>query len=69
MPEIGLLVGWRPWGHKTGHRSGRSTWLRQSADDRDAYAALKIELQGQGWETMNHHADAKTTFIGDDGPG
>jgi GrpB-like predicted nucleotidyltransferase (UPF0157 family) len=38
-------------------------WLRESAEDRDAYAALKIELQGRGWETMNHYADAKTALI------
>ena len=35
-------------------------WLRESADDREAYAALKTGLQKQGWETMNHYADAKT---------
>jgi GrpB-like predicted nucleotidyltransferase (UPF0157 family) len=38
-------------------------WLRQSADDRDAYAALKTDLQREGWETMNHYADAKTALI------
>jgi GrpB-like predicted nucleotidyltransferase (UPF0157 family) len=38
-------------------------WLRESADDRDAYAALKTELQREGWETMNHYADAKTALI------
>lgn len=38
-------------------------WLRVSAEDRDAYAALKIELQTQDWETMNHYADAKTALI------
>jgi GrpB-like predicted nucleotidyltransferase (UPF0157 family) len=38
-------------------------WLRQSADDRAAYAALKMELQTQDWETMNHYADAKTVLI------
>jgi GrpB-like predicted nucleotidyltransferase (UPF0157 family) len=38
-------------------------WLRRSADDRDAYAALKTELQREGWETMNHYADAKTVLI------
>ena len=38
-------------------------WLRESAEDRDAYAALKTELQKQGWETMNHYADAKTALI------
>jgi GrpB-like predicted nucleotidyltransferase (UPF0157 family) len=38
-------------------------WLRESADDRDAYAALKKELRGEGWETMNHYADAKTALI------
>jgi GrpB-like predicted nucleotidyltransferase (UPF0157 family) len=40
-------------------------WLRESAEDREAYAALKVELQGQGWETMNHYADAKTALISD----
>ena len=38
-------------------------WLRESADDREAYAALKTGLQKQGWETMNHYADAKTDLI------
>ena len=34
-----------------------------SAGDRDAYAALKLELQTQDWETMNHYADAKGALI------
>ena len=38
-------------------------WLRESADDREAYAALKTGLQKHGWETMNHYADAKTDLI------
>jgi GrpB-like predicted nucleotidyltransferase (UPF0157 family) len=38
-------------------------WLRQSAGDREAYAALKTELQKHRWETMNHYAEAKTTLI------
>jgi GrpB-like predicted nucleotidyltransferase (UPF0157 family) len=38
-------------------------WLRRSTDDREAYAALKIRLQGQDWETMNHYADAKSALI------
>jgi GrpB-like predicted nucleotidyltransferase (UPF0157 family) len=38
-------------------------WLRESAEDREAYAALKAELQTQDWETMNHYADAKATLI------
>ena len=38
-------------------------WLRESADDREAYAALKTGLQQQGWETMNHYADAKADLI------
>lgn len=38
-------------------------WLRQSAEDREAYAKLKTELGRQGWETMNHYADAKTALI------
>ena len=38
-------------------------WLRQSDDERDAYAALKTELQKQGWATMNHYAEAKTALI------
>jgi GrpB-like predicted nucleotidyltransferase (UPF0157 family) len=38
-------------------------WLRQSPDDREAYARLKTELQSQGWETMNHYAEAKTALI------
>ncbi len=38
-------------------------WLRRSADDREAYAALKARLAQQDWETMNHYADAKTDLI------
>ncbi len=38
-------------------------WLRVSAEDRHAYAALKMELQTQDWETMNHYADAKGALI------
>lgn len=38
-------------------------WLRESADDREEYTELKTELQQQGWETMNHYADAKTALI------
>jgi GrpB-like predicted nucleotidyltransferase (UPF0157 family) len=38
-------------------------WLRHSADDRNAYAKLKTDLQKQGWETMNHYAEAKTALI------
>lgn len=38
-------------------------WLRQSADDREAYADLKIRLQRQDWDTMNHYADAKSELI------
>jgi GrpB-like predicted nucleotidyltransferase (UPF0157 family) len=38
-------------------------WLRRSADDREAYAELKTDLQMQGWESMNHYAEAKTALI------
>ena len=38
-------------------------WLRQSPDDREAYADLKRRLQGQDWDTMNHYADAKSALI------
>jgi len=38
-------------------------WLTVSAEDRDAYAALKLELQTQDWATMNHYADAKAALI------
>jgi GrpB-like predicted nucleotidyltransferase (UPF0157 family) len=38
-------------------------WLRRSADDREAYADLKIRLQRQDWDTMNHYADAKSALI------
>ncbi len=38
-------------------------WLSESAEDREAYAALKIELQGHEWETMNHYAEAKSILI------
>jgi GrpB-like predicted nucleotidyltransferase (UPF0157 family) len=38
-------------------------WLRRSADDREAYADLKVRLQQQDWDTMNHYADAKSALI------
>ena len=38
-------------------------WLRRSADDRQAYADLKMRLQEQDWDTMNHYADAKSALI------
>lgn len=38
-------------------------WLRESPEDRYAYAELKTELQASDWETMNHYADAKTALI------
>lgn len=38
-------------------------WLRESDEDRDRYAALKMQLQKDDWETMNHYADAKTVLI------
>lgn len=38
-------------------------WLCHSAEDREAYAALKRQLQTQDWETMNHYADAKSGLI------
>jgi GrpB-like predicted nucleotidyltransferase (UPF0157 family) len=38
-------------------------WLRESANDREAYARLKTELQTQDWETLNHYAEAKTALI------
>jgi GrpB-like predicted nucleotidyltransferase (UPF0157 family) len=38
-------------------------WLRQSADDREGYADLKIRLHRQDWDTMNHYADAKSALI------
>lgn len=44
-------------------------WLRTSADDRDAYAALKTELQREHWETTNPYADANRPHLGDDRPG
>jgi GrpB-like predicted nucleotidyltransferase (UPF0157 family) len=34
-------------------------WLWRSAEDREAYARLKLELQGRDWDTMNHYAEAK----------
>jgi GrpB protein len=37
--------------------------LRRSADDREAYADLKMRLQQQDWDTMNHYADAKSALI------
>lgn len=40
-------------------------WLRQSEDDRHASARLKVQLQGQDRETMNHYADAKGALIGE----
>ncbi len=38
-------------------------WLRRSADDREAYADLKMRLQQQDWDTMNHYAHAKSALI------
>jgi GrpB-like predicted nucleotidyltransferase (UPF0157 family) len=38
-------------------------WLRQSLEDREAYARLKQRLQEHDWETMDHYADAKSGFI------
>jgi GrpB-like predicted nucleotidyltransferase (UPF0157 family) len=38
-------------------------WLRRSANDREAYADLKIRLLRQDWDTMNHYADAKSALI------
>ncbi len=38
-------------------------WLRHSQDDREAYAALKLRLQQQDWETMNDYADAKSAVF------
>lgn len=38
-------------------------WLRESAEDRNAYAELKTALRTNDWETMNHYADAKTALI------
>ena len=38
-------------------------WLRESAEDREAYARLKIELQREEWESMNHYAEAKSNLI------
>lgn len=37
--------------------------LRESPEDRNAYAELKTALQTSDWETMNHYADAKTALI------
>ena len=42
-------------------------WLRQSAEDRQAYADLKFQLQKQDWESTNHYADAKTGLIAEIG--
>jgi GrpB-like predicted nucleotidyltransferase (UPF0157 family) len=37
--------------------------LRESAEDRAAYEALKRELARRDWEDMNHYADAKGPLI------
>jgi GrpB-like predicted nucleotidyltransferase (UPF0157 family) len=38
-------------------------WLRRSAADHEAYGNLKLRLQQEDWETMNHYADAKSGLI------
>lgn len=40
-------------------------WLRVSAVDRHAYAALKRELAQREWPDMNAYADAKGPLIGE----
>jgi GrpB-like predicted nucleotidyltransferase (UPF0157 family) len=37
--------------------------LRESAEDRAAYEALKRELAARDWADMNHYADAKGPLI------
>jgi GrpB-like predicted nucleotidyltransferase (UPF0157 family) len=37
--------------------------LRESAEDRAAYEALKRELAARDWPDMNHYADAKGALI------
>jgi len=42
-------------------------WLRQSGADRQAYGDLKLQLQKQDWESMDHYADAKSDLIAEIG--
>ena len=38
-------------------------WLRESAPDRELYAATKRDLARREWSDMNHYADAKTDVV------
>ena len=38
-------------------------WLREDADDRERYAAVKRELATREWGDMNDYADAKSPVI------
>ena len=38
-------------------------WLRENAEDRDHYAAVKRELATREWGDMNDYADAKSPVI------
>ena len=38
-------------------------WLREDADDRERYAAVKRELARREWGDMNDYADAKSPVI------
>jgi GrpB-like predicted nucleotidyltransferase (UPF0157 family) len=40
-------------------------WLRQNAEDREAYGRLKVELAQREWADMNEYADAKGPLIAD----
>ena len=38
-------------------------WLRAHPEDRDRYAAVKRELAGRHWNTMQDYADAKSDVV------
>jgi GrpB-like predicted nucleotidyltransferase (UPF0157 family) len=40
-------------------------WLRDSADDRAAYARLKLGLADEDWPDVNYYAEAKGGLIGE----
>jgi len=63
-PQLDVHVHVSPSGHPdiAAHLAFRDR-LRESAEDRAAYEALKRALAERDWEDMNHYADAKGELI------
>jgi GrpB-like predicted nucleotidyltransferase (UPF0157 family) len=63
-PQLDVYVHVSPSGHPdiAAHLAFRDR-LRESAEDRAAYEALKRALAERDWEDMNHYADAKGELI------